>query len=64
MPNAARHREMSFGDFFALFDWFVGVATYYLKATRKLKCIDLLRDSWVKDWLWLEKVLAPPMHPT
>ena len=65
MPSVARHRAMSFGDFFALFDWFVGFATYYLiEGARKPKCTDLVRDSRVRDWLWLEKVLAPPMHPT
>ena len=35
-----------------------------LKATRKPGCTGLVRDSQVRDWLWLGKVLAPLKHPT
>jgi hypothetical protein len=35
-----------------------------LRATRKPECTGLVRDSRVRDWLWLGKVLAPLTHPT
>jgi hypothetical protein len=35
-----------------------------LRVTRKPGCTGLIRDSRVRDWLWLGKVLAPLTHPT
>jgi hypothetical protein len=36
----------------------------WLRVTRKLRYTGLVRDLRVRDWLWLEKILTPLVHPT
>jgi len=36
----------------------------WFRVTRKPGCTGLVRDSRVRNWLWLGKVLAPLTHPT
>jgi hypothetical protein len=36
----------------------------WFRVTRKPECNGLVKDSRVKDWLWLGKVLAPLAHPS
>jgi hypothetical protein len=52
-------------DFHCLFDWFE--SRHLVFDWRLLENPDVLvfvRDSRVKDWLWLEKVLTPLAHLT
>jgi len=43
----------------------LGVATSIsLRVNRTPGCTGLVRDSWVRDWLWLGKVLVPLTNPT
>jgi hypothetical protein len=59
-------RATSVGDFFVCVDLLSleSPPSIYLRATRKPGCTGLVRDSRVRDWLWLGKVLAPLTHPT
>jgi hypothetical protein len=58
MVSVARVRKASIGV--------EGVAIYLFgsRSLGKTGYTGLIRDSRVRDWLWLGKILAPLAHPT
>jgi hypothetical protein len=55
-----------FGDFsfVCLIGSWESPPSIWLRVTKKPGYIGLVRDSRVRDWLWLGKVLEPRTHPT
>jgi hypothetical protein len=53
-------RATSVGDFsfINLICW-ESPLNIYLRVIRKPECTGLVKDSQVRDWLWLKKILAP-----
>ncbi|KAJ6925641.1 hypothetical protein NC651_010140 [Populus alba x Populus x berolinensis] len=65
--KSARHRAwrpFRLFSCFALIGSLESPPSISLKAIRKPWCNSLVRDSRVRDWLWLGKILAPLTHPT
>ena len=63
---AARHprnidRQFSFH---LVVGYWESAPSIWFRVTRNPGCTGLVKDSRVKDWLWLGKVLAPIAHPT
>jgi len=52
------------GDFLLFVGSSESPHSIWFRVTRKLGCTYLVRDSRVRNWLWLGKVLAPLTHPT
>jgi len=52
------------GVFCSFVDLWESPPSIWFRVTKKPGCTGLVINSWVRDWLWLGKVLATLAHPT